>query len=62
MSFDLIRARSEMNHLFVHLNLCIALALGLVVFVTGIENAANNEASIVYIIVYMIICKHLEWL
>jgi len=31
------------NHVFIHLNLCIALALGLVVFIAGIENATNNK-------------------
>ena len=38
-----IRVKDNVNHLFVHLNLCIALALGLVVFIAGIENATNNE-------------------
>ena len=33
----------KVNYLFVHLNLCIALALGLVVFISGIETAVNNE-------------------
>ena len=33
----------KVNYLFVHLNLCIALAFGLVVFISGIETAVNNE-------------------
>ena len=33
-----------MKNLFIHLNLCIALALGLIVFIAGIERATNNEA------------------
>ena len=40
-----IRIKDNKNHLFVHLNLCIALALCLVVFITGIENATNNEVT-----------------
>ena len=39
------RTRHNVTHLFIHLNLCIALALGLVVFIAGIENATNNEVS-----------------
>ena len=35
----------KVNYLFVHLNLCIALALGLVVFISGIETAVNNEVT-----------------
>ena len=42
--FSCIRATDGKNHLFIHLNLCIALALALVVFVVGIENASSNEA------------------
>ena len=39
-----IRTRDKkINYLFVHLNLCVALALGLVVFISGIETAVNNE-------------------
>jgi len=32
-------------HNFIHLNLTIALALALLVFVTGIETATGNEVS-----------------
>ena len=39
----IIRAKDKTNNLFIHLNLCIALALGLVVFIAGIENATSNE-------------------
>ena len=41
-----IRAKSKTKLLFVHLNLCIALALGLVVFIAGIETATNNEVGV----------------
>lgn len=40
------RAKDKINHIFIHLNLCIALALGLIVFVAGIETATNNRVSI----------------
>ena len=43
--FHSIRTNGNKNHLFIHLNLCIALALGLVVFIAGIENATSNEVS-----------------
>ena len=38
-----------------HLNLCIALALGLFVFVVGIESATSNEVSIYYVAIAVII-------
>ena len=41
-----IRAKDKTNHLFIHLNLCIALALGLVVFIAGIETASENEVGL----------------
>ena len=41
--FVYIRTKENKNHLFIHLNLCIALALGLVAFIAGIENATSNE-------------------
>ena len=41
-----IRAKDKPNHLFVHLNLCIALAMGLVVFIAGIENATTNKVGV----------------
>ena len=37
------RSRDKINHMFIHLNLCTALALGLVVFIAGIESATSNE-------------------
>ena len=37
------RSRDKINHLFIHLNLCIALALGLIAFIAGIESATENE-------------------
>ena len=33
--------------MFIHLNLCIALALGLVVFIAGIESATTNEVCVI---------------
>ena len=42
--FILYRIKNKVNHLFVHLNLCIALALGDLVFIAGIESATSNEA------------------
>ena len=44
--FNTLRTKENKTHLFIHLNLCIALALGLVVFIAGIENATNNEVTI----------------
>ena len=35
--------KDNKNNLFIHLNLCIALALGIVVFIGGIENATTTE-------------------
>ena len=35
--------KDNKNNLFIHLNLCIALALGIVVFIGGIENATITE-------------------
>ena len=32
-------------HNFVHLNLCIALSLGLLLFLTGVQTATANEVS-----------------
>ena len=44
--FCSIRIRDKnINHLFIHLNLCIALALGLIVFIGGIENAVGNQVA-----------------
>jgi len=42
----LYRKRDKINHPFIHLNLCIALALGLIVFLAGIETATENRVSI----------------
>ena len=44
------------NHLYVHLNLCIALALGLLVFIAGIENATSNEVR--FNILYKCYCMY----
>ena len=39
------RKKKRVNNLFIHLNLCIALALGLIVFVAGIETATDYRVS-----------------
>ena len=39
------RKKKKVNILFIHLNLCIALAVGLIVFVAGIETATNYRVS-----------------
>ena len=50
LMFCSIRMRDkDINHLFIHLNLCIALALALVVFISGIENAVGNQVAIAII-------------
>ncbi|XP_065909246.1 uncharacterized protein [Dysidea avara] len=40
-----LRKRDKINHPFIHLNLCIALALGLLVFVAGIDTATEYRPS-----------------
>ena len=42
------KAAFKGGHSKIHLNLSIALLLGLIVFVGGIENARNDEVSILY--------------
>ena len=39
------RSRGKRNLFLIHLNLCISLALGLLVFLVGIETATNNEVQ-----------------
>jgi len=39
------RKKEKINHPFIHLNLCIALALGLVVFLAGIETGTEYRVS-----------------
>ena len=61
------RAKKKTSHLFVHLNLCIALALGVLVFIAGIESATNNEACDTIMATFTtnfvyIINKYLGWL
>jgi len=46
---------SKRNPILIHLNLCIALALGLVVFVSGIETATDNEACILMVLIHVVI-------
>ena len=44
--FHSTRARDkEVNYLFIHLNLSIALALGLATFIGGIEHAVSSEVT-----------------
>ena len=45
--YCIVRSRDKINHMFIHLNLCIALALGLVVFIAGIESATTNEVCVI---------------
>ena len=52
----IVRSRDKINHLFIHLNLCIALALGLVVFISGIENATSNEVCVITMITLQVSC------
>ena len=60
--FYSIRTRdTKVNHLFVHLNLCIALALGLVIFISGIENAVSNEVAIVILMILLQMPNVYEW-
>ena len=39
------RQKKKVNNLFIHLNLCIALTLGLIVFIAGIETATKYRVS-----------------
>ena len=47
MEYILHRTKKIINLHFVHLNLCTALALGLVLFIAGIEGASNNKVHVV---------------
>ena len=38
-----------MSYLFIHLNLCFSLALGLVAFIAGIERANDDEVRMLHI-------------
>ena len=40
------RTKDKKNNVFIHLNVCIALALGLIVFVSGIETATEYRVGI----------------
>ena len=50
--FIMFRVKDNKNILFIHLNLCIALALGLVLFIGGIENATITEVPIFSMKIY----------
>ena len=43
--YHVYSTKDRINHLFIHLNLSIALALGLVVFLAGIETATEYRVS-----------------
>ena len=49
------KAAFKGGHSKIHLNLSIALLCGLIVFVSGIESAKDNEVSIVYLRMYVLI-------
>ena len=53
------RKKDKINHSFIHLNLCIALALGLAVFLGGIETATEYQVStpLTSIVVLMYMCR-----
>ena len=53
MHMYICRTKDRFNHLFIHLNLSIALALGLVVFLAGIENATKHRVSYNIHCIYM---------
>ena len=46
---------NQVQH-FIHLNLCVALLLGLIAFVGGIEQANEYRVRILYIIIAYISC------
>ena len=41
------------KHNLVHLNLCVALLLALIVFVSGIETATESEVSLILLLIDM---------
>ena len=41
--FSFRKPPNKRNPILIHLNLCISLALGIIVFVSGIETAVDNE-------------------
>ena len=49
------KAAFKGGHSKIHLNLSIALLCGLIVFVSGIESAKDDEVSIVYLCTFLII-------
>ncbi|XP_065904876.1 latrophilin-like protein LAT-2 [Dysidea avara] len=53
LTYVLFRTKDKKNNVFVHLNLCIALALGLIVFVSGIETATEYRASCIIVAVLL---------
>ncbi|XP_065911124.1 latrophilin-like protein LAT-2 [Dysidea avara] len=53
LTYVLFRTKDKKNNVFIHLNLCIALALGLIVFVSGIETATEYRASCIIVAVLL---------
>jgi len=49
------RSRGKRNLLLIHLNLCISLALGLLVFLAGIETATNSEVQYFVMIIQILL-------
>ena len=46
---------------FVHLNLCIALLLGCIIFVGGLETAKDNKVSLCIIYTYLSKCGNVMY-
>ncbi|XP_065905683.1 latrophilin-like protein LAT-2 isoform X2 [Dysidea avara] len=53
LTYVLFRTKDKKNNVFIHLNVCIALALGLIVFVSGIETATEYRTSCIIVAVLL---------
>jgi len=60
MLMFICRTKDRSNHLFIHLNLSIALTLGLVVFLAGIENATKYRVSYDMHTIYVFVSEKFE--
>ncbi|XP_065906698.1 uncharacterized protein [Dysidea avara] len=49
LAYVILNTKDRINHLFIHLNLSIALALGLVVFLAGIETATEYRGTCIMV-------------
>ena len=52
------RTKERITYLFIHLNLCISLALGLVAFIGGIEGATEHDVCSYSYISYHVTSKN----